>query len=296
MLVKDKFELIYDRSGDMPNIVNLRSSYLKSYSIPKSDINYIKNVALTYAKNKSDLQLYKVLGKNIDECKLINFPQYILPGFLNKEGIPFVNINALSSYGSITEYSPVDIYTLYLYSISLKTFMEKKPFNSDMVEHIASYFFAVFMKIFGKKSGLLGSYKNHIPKLRFLIWIYVAKSMFGEELTEKYKRKTALICGLSDLDSVKQNYNFASTKEFLKSVNENRIIPLSENIFSSRMISLGGTNSLPLFEDVSRLFSTFICADVTGNSIFSSYWIKVRTDLFKKLVYLGTKSLIIHSK
>lgn len=296
MIIKDKFELIYDRSGDMPNIVNLRTSYLKSFSISKSDNNYINNVALTYAKNKVDNSIFKILEKYSNQCKIVDFPQYILPGFLNKEGLPYINISVLSSYGTITEYSPVDIYTLYLYAISLKIFMEKKPFNVDIVEHISSFYFAVFMKIFGKKSGLLGSYKNYIPKLRYLIWLYVANSLFGIDLTENYKRKTALICGLSDIDSVKQNYNFSSIREFLKSVNENRIIPVSENIFSSRMISLGGTNSLPLFEDVSRLFSTFICANITGNTIFSSYWSKVRTDLFQKLVYLGTKNLIIYSK
>lgn len=289
MYLKERFELVYDRSGDLYNIVPLRQTTLSAYELDKTDVDYIKNLVNIYGKTKGH-SAFPIISKYINEIKVINFPNYPLPGFVNIENIPYVNISALP-VSLISDFSPTDMYTLFLYGISLYLFTTKGLIDASVEEHIASFYFALFMKVFGKKSGLTGSYRDLIPRLRFLIWMYTHCGVLGLEDTEIVRKKIALQSELTDINAVKADYDFKSIKQLLKSINQNRIIPLSETVFSKKMIDVGGINSLPIFEDPSRFFATLMCVTVQGNTIFSSYWSKVRTDLFQKLVYIGSKNM-----
>lgn len=289
MIVKNKFELVYDRSGDLANIVNLRNPTLSAYKISQNDLNYVSNMADMYGKSRNH-SAFKIVSKHMKRCIVLDFSQYPLPGFTNVEKQPFLNVNILGK-GLVSDYSSADVYALYLYTIANNLFSLKKPFKSTVDEHLSAFIFATFMKLFGKKAGLLGSYRDMIPKLRFIIWLYVSVSMGGEANTEILRRKLALQTDLPSLDEINLNYDFTSIKEFLRCINDNRIIPISENLFSSRIINLTGVSSLPIFEDISRFFATMIAVNVKGNSIFSTYWTKVRPDLYQKLLYIGMKNL-----
>ena len=62
---------------------------------------------------------------------------------------------------------------------------------------------------------------------------------------------------------------------------------VSINSFSNQVINYAGVSALPMFEDCSRFFAILISSNVPGSKIFSSYWSKVRSDLFKKIVSKG---------
>jgi hypothetical protein len=289
MIVKDKFELVYGRSGDLDNILNLSTSTLKKYELKKSDLEHLKSIAKMYGESRNHFAS-KIINKQVEKCKVVNLDNYPLAGFTTNSNIPYVNINSISTK-LISDFAPADVYALFLNTIALSAFIKKKPFSNNVEEHISSFIFVVFMRIFGKKAGLVGSYKHLIPRLRFLVYLYVHTSMFGLKNNEQERKKLALLTQLTDLDKLKLDYDFKSTKQFLKAINENRIIPISENLFSSRIIRLGGTDILPIFEDLSRLFAIFIASTTSGNTVFGSYLPKIRSDLFEKIVYIGSKNL-----
>ena len=289
-MTKQKFELIYGRSGDLYNIVPLRSATLSAFAVPHHDLEHIKRLCLVYGTSRGH-GLFKVVEKYIDKVKVINLVDYPLGGFVNVEGIPYVNISSIP-VSLISDFSPADVYSLYLYTISLYLFTTKEPFGESIEEHIAAYYFAIFMKVFGKKSGLLGSYMDMIPKLRFIIFMYVHCGVMGGTDSPAVRKKIALQVNLYDIQSMNLDFDFSSSKDFLKCINENRIIPLSENVFSSKIINIGGVSSLPMFEDANRFFSTILASTVSGNIVFTTFWSKIRTDLFQKLIYISTKNLL----
>jgi len=172
----------------------------------------------------------------------------------------------------------------------LKKFIMKKPFSNDSINSIYLMIFSIFMKIYGKKSGLISSYSNLIPRLRFLINLYVSVSMFGIKDNTNTRNKIANQLYI-DHTKMKLDYDFSSTKDFLKSINENNIISLSEYTFSSVMIERGGIPSLPIFEDVSRFFATLIASTVFGGDLFSGFYSKCNSSLYPKIVDIGLKTL-----
>ena len=95
----------------------------------------------------------------------------------------------------------------------------------------------------------------------------------------------------TNYDDLDLKYDFRSTKEFLKAINGNNIVPISENVFSTKVINMYGTASLPLFEDISRFYSGIIASTVPGNGVFSGFLSKVNTTLYDKLVYITLKNM-----
>jgi len=291
MVVKDRFELIYKTTGDVYNVVPLSTSTLKAYQVMGADLQYLTNLANTYSRIKEH-PTSKLVEKESKKCMVVKFPDYPLPGFITRRGAPITNLSVLP-VTQLSDYSSSDIYSLFLYTICLDYFINKKPFDLDGEIHISNYLFSVFMNLFGKKSGLVGAFSDLIPKLRFIIRLYVYASMFGGKLDERAINKLANIPINVDPSELNLNFDFRSTKEFLKAINKNNLIPISENKFSTLVINRAGISSLPLFEDVSRLFATLISSTVVGNRIFSTYWKRVNAPLFDRLVYVGIRSIYI---
>ena len=83
-------------------------------------------------------------------------------------------------------------------------------------------------------------------------------------------------------------YDFENISEFLKCINDNRIVSISDNTFSTSVINIAGVVSLPMFEDASRLFASILSSRVSGNHVFSSYWIKASKEIYEKMTKRGT--------
>lgn len=287
MLIKNKFELIYKTGGDVLNVVPLSRGTLKAYEIDKNDFRHLQILAETFGRLKGH-PANKVVSDNSKNLIVVDMPSYPLPAFITKTGLPVVNLSVLPAK-LLTDYSASDIFSLFLYALSLQTFVIKKPFKSGTEASVSGMIFSVFMKLFGKKSGLIGSYKHLIPKLQFLIYLYVSVSMMGISDNENTRKKIASTVFI-DKEEMKLDYDFSSTKDFLKAINDNEIIPISQIKFSTAIISTGGISSLPMFEDLSRFFAT-ILASTIPNSQFSYFWAKVNQNLFNKLVEIGLRNL-----
>lgn len=287
MVVKDNFELIYKTAGKVQNVVSLSRGTLKAYEIDKIDFDHILMLAKSFSRVKQH-PASNFVNDEAYKLVIIKMDSYPLPAFVTKTGLGVVNLSVLPAR-SLTDYTPSDIYSMFLYAISLRTYITKKPFRSGIEANVAGMIFSIFMKMFGKKSGLIGSYKYLIPKLQFLIYLYVSVSMMGISHNSSLEKRIGAIT-YTDPSDLKLNYDFSKTSDFLKSINENEIIPLSENKFSSVMINVGGVASLPMFEDLSRFFATLLACGIP-NSQFSYIWAKINTNLYGKLVEIGLRTL-----
>lgn len=287
MHIKDKFELVYGRHGAVFNIVPLNSRALNTYAIPKEDTEYLKNLVRMYIRTRSSTVGTDFVLRNMDKCVPIRIDDYPLPAFMSRDRTPYVNLNVLQQT-TTTDFAPPDIYAIYLNSLVLSYLQIKQPITLSSELDVSNYIYSVFMKLFGKKSGLLGSYKDLIPKLRFLVSLYVRCGMFGEQDTDRARKQIAASLYTS-FDDLKMDYDFSSTNDFIKCIRDNQIIPLSTIKFSQQIVRIGGPQSLPIFEDNSRFFSTLICSLVSGNAVYTSFWSKMPGTLYKKIVYKTLK-------
>jgi hypothetical protein len=288
MRIKKEFELVYRTTGAVYNVVPLSKGTLTAYEISKEDSNHLLGLAMTYNRIKPH-SASKIIEKYMKDVVIVNMPEYPLPGFVTNANVPVMNLNPLQST-LITDYTPSDVFALFLYTISLWGFMMKHPIREDNIDTISNMFFAIFMKAYGKKSGLIGSYSHLIPKLRFLTGLYVTCSFFDRDPTISLKQKIGNQLFIKP-DELKLDYDFKSIKGYLRAINENDIISLSANTFSSTVINYMGITALPLFEDISRFYATILASTVVGNAQFSGYFKKVRPPLFDRLVYGGLSSL-----
>lgn len=288
MKIKPQFELIYKTKGAVYNMVPLAPSTLKAYEIKKRDYEYLKNQVKTFNRVKRH-SASKYVSRDLNSIIVVDFPLYPLPGFVTNKGIGVVNLAVLPQR-TITDYSPIDIYAMYLYVSALKRFMKRKPFDEDNITSISRMYYSIFMKMFGKVSGIIGAYSDLQPKLQFLILLYVYVGLMGFKQDENLYNKIAGMMH-TNYDDLNLNYNFESTKDFLKAINENNIIPISENVFSTKIINMYGPASLPIFEDTSRFFAGIMASTVPGNGVFSGFLSKVNTTLYDKLVYITLKNM-----
>ncbi|MFW6001897.1 MAG: hypothetical protein ACOCQD_01000 [archaeon] len=279
MIIKKKFEL--GTGGVVPNIVTMPKSTLKAFSFNKGELEYLQSAALTYSRSKPQ-EGSKLVEKYYKSCVLVKMPTYPLPGFVTNKGVPVCNLDILGGT-LLTDYSSSDIFSIYLYSILLNIYYKNPKRDPHIEEHISAFFFAILMRMYGKKSGLLGAYQKMIPQLRFLIQLYVRRGMIGT--TETVDKSINDISRNLYMDPSKMNLNFdfTSTIDFLRSINTNGIISISEVKFTSDVVSRAGISSLPIFEDIGRLYATILSSRVPANTVFSSVWKKMHEKIFNKL-------------
>jgi hypothetical protein len=288
MKIKEKFELIYGSSGEVYNVLPLSMSTISAYKMGDSDVEHLNGLVRVYSRVKNH-PATNFVNNHLEKVIPIDMEMYPLPGFVTKSGIPVINVNAISS-PVITDYSASDIFAMYVYTLALHQYINISPLPDMLEEHVSAYIYSIFMKLFGKKSGLIGAYRSLQPKLRFLIGLYVHIGMFGHTMNDKATGKLAASLYF-DPRGLNLNFNFESTVDFIRSLKANNIIQISENKFSTTIINMGGVTSLPMFEDIPRLFATVLASTISGNSLFSGIWSKVNNKLFNKLVYFSLRGL-----
>lgn len=289
MRVKAEFELIYQTKEKTFNIFPFNENVLKPYMLHKEDQDYLRILSRTQHRIKYFIFGEKVM-QNLDSIVWINYPSYPLPGFVTKDYKPVVNVAPIGAV-LISDFLPADVYSLATYSVLLSYYVKMKPFPKEIEDQISVFYTTVFITMFGKKSGLLGAYKFLIPRLRFLISLYVRKGIMGMSIDEKYLSKLSSFLGVDYKKELNLDFDFSSTVDFLICLNKNKIFNISENSFSTSVINVGGVVSLPIFEDCSRLFATLIAGTIYGNHIFSSFWRKRNKEVFDKMYYYGTNFL-----
>lgn len=287
MKIKESFELIKDKSGrQVNNILPVTSNTLTAFEVDSDDKHHLEVLSKGYSKAHGGGSL--VFSK-MNECIIVRLPEYPLPGFVTKDNVAGINLSVLPSQ-YVSDYSAPDIYSMFLYSITLQNYIKRKPFERDIDIHISNFYISAFMKFFSKKHGLQGSYKHLIPNLQFLIGLYVNVSIIGYDINPILINKIATRYYATGAKNLNLDFDFSTIIGFLTALRKNNIIPISENTFSQTIINTSGLTSLPAYEDGYRLFSTLVASSISGGSVFSSFFRKINKGLYEKMVFIALQN------
>ena len=291
MIIKDEFSLLKGTK----NIVNIPEDKIEERI--KSENEYRK-VLLYLQTNKRMIKhdyVNTVLKKDyFNKFKLIEFPSYPLPITYNKDGRSII-INL--KYFGVEELSQLDPKTLYsciVYGdIFRKLIIGKEKVKENYAYIFVNYYLSLFIRVFGKQFGLLGSYTREIPKLKFLISVYIFESFFGIKGDRNYKQSASL----AQIDYRKfkdelDKYDFSDVSEFIKALSEFKVmIGINKYRFTEKILKFFTINFIPAVEDCSRFVSSISASSVSGSKLIPSFIYRYNENEYKKIVDLGNSIL-----
>jgi len=290
--MKQKLEFL----SNAENLFSLNQETINSFKLD-DEMKYvaISSLDLFLKKNKNHF-FYDIMMKQIDR-KFENFDfvyikKYPLPATFNtvtKKGI--INF-AVYNRKNLLNVNPRDIYTiiLYCYVFSLFTFILPKK---DLQRHISEYIFSILMKIYAKKYGLVSTFENEIPKLRYLINYYINISFFNIEKNQtqilaskfsSYRKEDFRV----DLD----DYNFKSVKDFIRVLSDVNVFPgLNEYLFLNTMINRLLLHNVCVFEDIVRFLTILAASSVNSNILCPVIFQFFNKSIYNEILLYIEKSL-----
>lgn len=292
MIIKNKFELIKGQENTINySIVKLnRTKVTRGSRLVFVNLEQIKTRINHYTKDRvfnfiSDIKLRE------KKLIVINDSSYTLKVTYNKTNHQIININPFN-IDTILPDNPgsQNLYALLVYSITFAELVSGKfKVDSKYVGPISNYLMSILLRLFGKQYGLLGSYSAQIPKLKFLLNLYILESFFDISGPKSYNMATKL-SGFSyqtHLDKLKK-YKFDNINDLILSLSEFEIMPnLNKYIFTSKMLRMFGIEFLPALEDLSRFISILTTSNIKGSNIVPTYLSKYNERDFNKILEIS---------
>ncbi len=291
MIIKKEFELL----NNTPNILRYSAGIIKANSIPGDRINLVRRIKLlerrvNHYTSKKVFEITSGIREIRRHVSVVNmdYPLFVSYNLPTKRII--LNLNP---YG-VDEISRVDEKALYaslVYGIAFRDLVTKKINIKDIYFiPITNWLTTLFVQIYGKDYGLLGSFQQEIAKLKFLIACYIQTSFFGIDGTLSYKRAATISAvDYKNIQDKLDKYNFGKTTDFIKALSELKVLPgFNIIIFANKLYKFLGINTLPAFEDCSRFISTIITSNITGSTIIPTFiGKKYNRDEFGKILEIG---------
>lgn len=291
MVVKENFILL----KSIPNILYLKSSEIKQYSIEKGPRKVF--VVLELNKNKINHftkdKVYNIIT-DLNKSKrlaVVNIPDYNLYVSYNRPTRQVVlNISPYNVDDIDSRIDPKNLYTQLVYGILFTNLiLEKVKLKDSYFSAISSFLLSLFMGLFGKEYGLLGSYSTNITKLNFLINCYVLSSFFGITGQRCYQLAgTSSSFNYKLIEERLSSYDFSNIESFIKSLSNFGVMTgIDKYSFTNKLFKIGGINFLPAVEDLSRFISILTCISMRGSSLVPTYLSKYGSDSFSRVIEIS---------
>lgn len=292
MIIKDKFTLL----KDIPNILHLTNKQIQEYLVEKGQKNLLTVLDMNEdnVKHYSKKEIYSFVNQ-IEKRKkflVLNIPDYSLHVSFNKPTEQMIfNISPYdvdNIYTNNIDFK--NIYAQMVYGISFYNLVSGKiKIKPSYFAPISNYFLSVFVSIFGKEYGLLGSYTQNITKLNFLITCYVLFSFFGITGKKAFSiASTASSFNFKEIESDLNNYDFSNIEIFIKSLSDLQVFPgMNKYSFTGKIVKILGTTFIPALEDISRFLSIMSCVDIKGSSIILTHISKYDNYSFSRIIEIS---------
>ena len=287
MIIKDKFVLL----KDIPNVLNISSTLVKANSIENGPrkifviLKLIEQRINHYTKDK----IFKLISdvKEREKIHIVNFPSYPLHISYNRStnGI-IINLSAFGT-DDISRVDPKNLYACLIYGVCFKNLVTgQAKIKESYYSIISNYYLTLFMKMFGKEYGLLGTYSTEIGKLKFLISCYILGAFFG--ITGEVAYKKASIVSFYNykeiLDKLKM-YDFTNVDDFIKSLSGLQVMPgISKHRFTEKILKWFTINFIPAVEDLSRFMSSIATSSFSGSNVIPVFISKYNEPEYAKLI------------
>lgn len=294
MIIKDKFALL----KGVPNTLSLSKSAISKVSIKNGPRKVFVILEMTghkiqhFTKKKSFNLISDI--KHRKKIHILNMPNYLLNISYNKPSDSII-IN-LGAFGidDIYPNNPgvFNLYACIVYGIIFRDLINGKiKISQNYSSIISDYMMSVYMRLFAKTYGLLGSFTDQIIKLKFLINVYVLASFFG--ITGDVCFKKASRHSSYDYKEIKENlkkYDFSNIDDFIKALSELQIFPgINRYIFTSKVMRMFGVNFIPGLEDLSRFISILTTSTIKGSNIVPTFLSKYNENKFNNILEISRK-------
>jgi hypothetical protein len=232
-----------------------------------------------------------ILSKKIDmdfkDADFVRLYKYPLPATYNvRTGKVIINLHALGKK-EVTNIDPKSLHAIIFYGYLCKAFT-KRPLPVSEAMDVANFLSEHLMFMFGKQFGIMASYGDMIPKLRFLTIAYTYTSLFDQPQIKTYNRASASGASQKDFPHLDvDKYDLTDTRNFIKILSDSSVFPgLDIGVFVSRIINRYGLIMLPFFEDEMRFMATIGAASMPSGEIFPPYLESINRKIYNKLIML----------
>jgi hypothetical protein len=226
----------------------------------------------------------------IEKFNLVELSDYVLPITYNKYNKSIL-IN-LKYFGAeeISQVDPKTLFACIIYGEILHKLLSKKvEVKNNYAGIFINYYLSMFIRLFGKQFGLLGTYTSEIPKLKFLIAVYILESFFGITGDSNY-RKAATVGQIDyrPLKSKLDKYDFYDIGDFVKSLSDLKVmVGINKYRFSEKILKFFTINFIPALEDCSRFVSSIGASNVSGSKLIPGFIYSYNENEYNKIVDLS---------
>lgn len=268
-VVKDQFQLI----KDTPNILNLPTADLKSILVPRgsNQVYAVLKLQERRIKHFTKDTIFTVISdpRTREKIHVVVYPEYIFPVSYNKPTRGIVINLAAFQVDDISRVSPINIYACLIYGLTFSKLVLSKADASQVSSAVVNYLLSIFIRLFGKKYGLLGIYSREINKLKFLISCYVLVSFFGTDVKRIYLlSSSSSFFDYKPIESELDEFDFSNIEDFIRSLSHFKVMPgINKYSFLQRFLDSLGSNFIPGLEDVSRFVASLITASFKGSDV-----------------------------
>lgn len=269
-MVKQELEII---SGT-ENIFSFPQSTIDSFKISNEQLSDIKyQLDYFYPRAKDHFltpKLKQISNNGFQEFDFIDMKKYpLLSAYNSATGKGIINISIFSRK-AITNIRAADLFALLLYGY-ISSFYTVKDIPKGLKETISDYLSILYIKRFAKKYGLIGSYTQYIPMLRFVVTTYVHIVFFGFDQKQAYREASKLSKSSKEKFSIDlDDYDLSSFEQFVQVLDEGEIFPdiSMYKLVDALTTTLNGVHNIPMVEDSMRFISTLVTSTVSASTIF----------------------------
>ncbi len=294
MIIKSNFALLQG----INNVVNIPKDKVNDLITPENDAT---NLFLYLRSNKRQIRhefIEEILKRDVKEYfskfKFIEFPKYPIPITYNENDKSII-VNL--KYFDSDEISKIDVKTIYgciVYGdVFSKLASKSQKINENYYSILVNYFLSLFIRVFGKQFGLLGRYSQEIPKLKFLISVYILESFFGIKGETNYRKSMAISpVNYKDFMDELNKYNFSDISDFIKCLSDMKVmIGINKYRFTEKILKFFTINFIPAVEDCSRFMASIASSSVPGSKVIPGFIYRYNESEYKKIVDLGNSIL-----
>lgn len=279
-MIKHKLELL----GNVDNSFIFPQATIDSLKNEEDDTRKIKDILNLHMRKVEDHFMYPVISRAIENSfhnfDFVVMKDYPLPSAFNTHTKRIiVNLDVFDKKDLLNVH-PQDIYATLCYAYA-SAYYSLRPIDHKIMPFLCDYMSAIFIKLFAKKYGLIGSYTEEIPRLRYLVTAYVLTSFFNLDKDQVHKTASSISASNGDVDF--DNYDLNSVKEFIRCLSDSGIFHgISAYQFASVIIRSFGVSTLALFEDPMRFMST-ICGTTANSNLYPIYFQKFNQKLYNTI-------------
>jgi len=280
--------------GNVDNYISLPQSSVDAKLIDDENIkNLIDNLKIFLPKTKTHFA-YDIISNQVEKgLSLFNFVsiKYPLPSVVNvQENKILVNTNVWQKKDMLNV-NPRDIYSTLVYALA-GAYFTKRNIEYEYADTILDFMTAVFIKMYAKKYGLVGSYTHELPKLRFIICVYILVSFFDIPQSSAYKKASNLSkASVNSFDLNIDDYDLRDPRTLIKLLSDSGVLfGISIHEFSVNIIKYFGAITIPAFEDPMRFMATMAGCSVNSTTLFSSSLPRYHLKLYEKIIHIISNS------